>query len=368
MYSSLSEKSQYFANGTDSSFIINTQDEFLDTFSKLHAFINPNNKIPQFIINLMQSRETVDHESFKFDKEATGKIMYDMVQKGMIKANTSEVYYRGLSEAKYSLLTSGQRNFKKQNGISYDKFILGGLDKLKNHQLMQRILELEPSDNYTKLLGLLSLIQHYGGYTTLLDFTIDLNVALFFATESLSFNWQSIDIKKSNRPIEEYFSIYQITRTPLHNASKANFKKETIDIKSVKTLANQMFSGWDGLNDIHEPVLVSDFVKKDYSKPLTSHNVRLRTSNRFITMYNQYILPQLGVFFVNLHESNSLETIFSQSKNAISSQLTLDLACFNIHKSLGNFILSNYISPNNINKGFLFPVLASEVELLFKGT
>jgi hypothetical protein len=122
--------------------------------------------------------------------------------------NASNVY-RGVHEAKYHLFTSIQRAFIEgsiNSSETVSSFIAKEIDQLKRDKILPK---------YWNSLGIpitdflyLSFLQHYASPTSLLDFTHNEDVALYFATESTKYV-----ANVSGKPkIDDYFSIYWIDR------------------------------------------------------------------------------------------------------------------------------------------------------------
>lgn len=116
--------------------------------------------------------------------------------------------FRGVNEAKFKLITSLQRHFlsPRINQIQYQsqfEFMEQEIKALKCDSVL-------PS--YYKALGApisdylyMSFLQHYETPTTLMDFTEDLDVALFFASRNTHYPQSAKD-----NEIENYVSLYYI--------------------------------------------------------------------------------------------------------------------------------------------------------------
>lgn len=129
------------------------------------------------------------HTAFKHYEQIDNASEFDSFYDRI--AGQQDLIFRGLNEAKYKLVTSLQRYFLsgRINGLHYSQssFMSKELNFLK--QTQEEILP-----NYYKAIGApitdylyLSFLQHYEAPTTFMDFSKDINVALFFATNGITF-------------------------------------------------------------------------------------------------------------------------------------------------------------------------------------
>src|SRR5690606_31353457 len=129
----------------------------------------------------------------------------------------------------------------------------------------------------------------------LMDWSYDINVALYFATEN-------VRPSESKNPIERYFSIYHINKSkhiynhpvPLNNILEQNRGSFPL-IRS--------FDKGQQINQTSTILyFLTDFEK---SKPKTFEDERPLT-----LLYNQNIIPQKGLFVFNPDEDKPLENYF----------------------------------------------------------
>lgn len=175
--------------------------------------------------------------------------------------------------------------------------------------------------------SLLSLIQHYGGYTPLLDWSYDLNVGLYFAI----INQHSNNLF-GQEDINQYCSLYVIDNTHAKLQS-------LVEMGSFKKVFESVRDPQKGVKRIF---YLSDFTEKNSNRPpLTS-------------VFNQNIIPQKGLFLFNPSRTIPMETylieICSQAKNLQG------FTCYNINKGLSEYI-QRKIASQGYNKDFIFPDL-----------
>ena len=139
-----------------------------------------------------------------------------------LKANEHFIF-RGVNEAKYKMFTSLQRAYhsgKISRDTSPSDFVANEIKHLKEDkpQLLHNYyqsLNIADSD-YVYL----SFLQHYGALTPFIDFTKALDIALYFATENISYP----NINNNTDDIENYLSLYWL------NIQKLNELPDIIDI------------------------------------------------------------------------------------------------------------------------------------------
>lgn len=142
-------------------------------------------------------------ESFYEYKMIKTKAQFDEAYK-TLKSNNDHLIFRGLREARFKIFTSGQREWiTKDLGaqIEYVDFIQRILENIKKNKILHDYylaLNVIPND-----LLYLSFLQHYGSPTPMIDFTHDLNTALFFA-------YYNMEQNDTHEKIGDYVSLYWI--------------------------------------------------------------------------------------------------------------------------------------------------------------
>ncbi|WP_255079508.1 FRG domain-containing protein [Lacihabitans sp. CCS-44] len=270
-------------------------------------------KETKFTSHKIDNKEDLDHFIKKFRSESANKC-----------------FFRGSNEAKYKLFTSGQRAWLTYEissikpALSYLDFIKAQVKyalKVKN-RVLEKLYDSIGIKSYS--ISILSFLQHYGGNTPLLDFTTDLKIALYFATENISI--------KSNHDIDNYFSIYIIEEDELDNfekileedLSQPKFKNITTKNKLIENIIERskpFFVKW-GLHSLSANRRGMPFIVE-------------------IKRQNLNIINQKGLFVFNPDDSKPLEETLIPKK----------IRCYNIHKSLSEFVKSKI----NLTKDFVYP-------------
>lgn len=253
-----------------------------------------------------------------------------------------ETLFRGQPEAKFMLYSSLQRLWlDKKLYNHYEKYsvlINNLIDNCKswNNGLINKYLKYFSSNENE--MSYLSIMQHYGLPTPLLDFTLDINKSLFFAIEN-------IDYSPANSEIENYFSIYyMIKENAILHMSNLFIEKSIEYAKSHELLKNK------GL----ETALQFDMVLIDNT------DIEYRIQN------NLNILNQDGAFIFNSSPTDPLEKqylntreLFLKFANKKHPELQIPKevgGCFNINKKLVDKI-TEYLRSKGINRNSIYPDL-----------
>lgn len=327
IYNTLEEKRMFFANGENESFIINTKTQ-LDKWFK----------------------DVEDVEKEESQGDATAMI------------------YRGMSEAKYKLLTSSQRvwianEMSQWANKTYLEFISDLVNKANQNSLIKKVFNLYNYSRKEREFPILSLLQHYGAPTPLMDWTYNNNVAFFFATDGLN---------KKEQPkteIDNYFSVYRI--------NKRKYKRELLNIVDFNSgeypeiLAFKEFGEANGNPNSNSIFYLSDFERKGEStgekKPFS--NLMIRTPKPITSVYNHNIIPQEGLFIFSPFHSKTIEEIFNPNLDRDGYNLILSpFDCFNIHKDLAEYLRRKIDVKYKINKSFIYPNLNDEARKIKEQT
>lgn len=327
-YKTLEEKRPFFRNGDNESFVINTIEELDRWFENVKTFEN-------------------DIASF----DATALI------------------YRGMKEAKHKLYTSAQRlwileNLKQWGNNDFLDFVKTMIINANNNVLINKVFSLYYSNTKTNRdFPILSLLQHYGAPTPLMDWSYNQNVAFYFATEKLD-----TFIYEKNK-IENYFSIYRINKRnhvpEFLNVIDFDYGKYPSIEDFKKTIHAQ------NLKNSNFIFYISDFEEKGEStgKRKPSKNLMIRTDKPYTLTYNQNIIPQEGLFIFNPYPEKTLEDIFNP--NLFENGVNLNLKpfdCFNIHKDLAKYLRRKINVINQIDKSFIYPNLNEDTQRIKEST
>ncbi len=249
--------------------------------------------------------------------------------------------FRGLNEAKYKNYTSAQRKYilddMQKSGVNLGSLIqlqidaLSGVKSAKKTGVYKNLLR-----RYYESLGVvpndilyLSFAQHFNGISPLLDFSRNLNVALYFMTADLKIpSSGAIDI-------ENYASIYYL---PVKD-----YRQVIDDNSNLTDIVAQ--SSFEKLKK-EAPVIITD-------KKVTIKNSKSNYVKGVVSFSNLNIILQEGgfVFYFNNDKSKELQP------------LEQELYCIDIHKSLTPYIKKEILKKKGISESYLFP---KEEEMIAK--
>lgn len=245
--------------------------------------------------------------------------------------------YRGVNEAKYTMLTSIQRFYQNiKINVSQNEYI---------SQLLYRVKSDSDVKNYFNKqnipindISCMALMQHQGLPTPMLDFSTDINIALSFAEDGMN-------MASSSNKIDDYVSLYVI-----------DLSVETEVAASVQQIYQRgMVSGKLMLNEFRQenpntPVNASilydmdRFIKwKDisgFSLSFIEYQQKapgvVTLSGQQLDLTNPNLVKQKGCFVLNLHnESMPMEDNWNMrtlsSRNQIWSSGAQKLPFSGVH-------------------------------------
>jgi hypothetical protein len=265
--------------------------------------------------------------------------------------NKYQVYFRGMSEAKYKLYNSAQRtwlsyemqdwNRPPNNQLQYKDFVMKMItDALDNKSILEKVFRLYGINGSHKEFPCLSLLQHYGAPTPLLDWSYNLNVALFFATEHTNLPSQKID-----NELDDYFSIYVNGEQTQEIQDIENHNRESVSSCFPDSPVPNHYNLLK-LTDINTD---PEFKSNDpFKKVLMS------------TIYNQNIIPQEGLFIFNPYPEHPMEDLFKINSSVEFKENGNHQSGFigyNIHKRLAEYV-KRKIGNMGITKDYIYPNLS----------
>ncbi len=318
-------------------------------------------KLPEY--QSLQEKKTYFSQTIIETKEEFDNF-YNYIQ------NNGQIW-RGSNEAKYKIFTSLQR-FWIENNKSND--IKEVVNYLKETFLYFKEWNKSTLINYLENIGMekvpytiFSILRHFNIPTPILDWTEDLNVALFFMTDGFS-------VQENGRQIDQYFTIYLISKEhPIHDIkSKKGVEEFVTDNKEDLQKQNKNEENFE--RNLSNALLISEELYfKGISKnilPVFKIHDAPDDNIKYFIRNNFNISNQKGLFVHNSDPIKPLEEYFYEKyMNLPLDQFSLndkfellvnnhinDFFSIEINKSLANFIQEK-IEKIGITEDYIYPKL-----------
>lgn len=267
------------------------------------------------------------------------------------KYNNDNYIFRGVNEAKFKIYTSAQRKITNSDQKSFFYKINDMLSAVRQStEITSYFQKLNVPINDILLLGLL---QHFGYPSPLIDFTHDINTAIFFAIDNLSYTCNKCDIN-------DYFSLYIIDkRIPDFCSLQSVMENGAMSL-------NNMLIDYDlPLHQINVDDALKDFKELTYSQFNTITRILILGSKegkidikipflKFKCSYNitnPNLENQTGLFMLNNTKDTPLEDLLKKELKCYPPQII----CIDIHKSLKEEVQNTFLLKNGINRNSIYP-------------
>lgn len=226
-----------------------------------------------------------------------GELLKKIQELNVLNTN-KKLRFRGVNEAKYQLLSSLQRTYKSEP----NEFLRMLLHRVKSSEEVKTYFN---KNNYwINDIDCLSLMQHYSLPTPFIDFTTDINVALFFADYNKFSN-------KFCSEIDDYVSLYFFD---------GNIETEVYECSLQKVLQKGINEGIAHLEDLQKAIKMNNI---DCSV--------LKKIDKFVTIE---LIRDLEIMLVDYpKDAPIVQTLLKEKLNISNS---------NLEKQHGCFILNNH--------------------------
>ena len=336
-YASFEDKMQYYETNQDligGSCFINTEQEFDAMLNYIKSSQQEIEKRRQCVKEKFRNLEL-----YKDDTEEAHQ------QRFISMGLENDLFFRGVSEARYKIFASAQRKWLEKdfeaNGITYINFVEGLLSQIRQNVLL--------NDYYSALrvpendLLYMSLLQHYGECSPLVDISYDIKSALFFALNYVD----ATDIEHKDE-INKYCSLYvfntfnnqywadlsvilqegQDSAAKLLETSKHPI--ETIDTSNVDSA--DKYTRW--MNNSNNGRGLHDWKLALVKLPTAKGGIIPTTRiGEYICWTNLNLLAQKGAFLLYANDKTPLEEYIYYHK------YLPNIICYNINKCLKDYIL-----------------------------
>lgn len=202
--------------------------------------------------------------------------------------------YRGINNAKYKIFTTLQRE-KLLGNLSPNFSLENYISNFRTKPLIKKYFE-TININLSKI-SVLSFLQHHKTPTPLIDFTTNVEIALFFAIENMIGNpWTN-----SINEIDNYFSIFHISE---EDTKLINIEQVIVGIEKMKNQWDEII--FDKVK--HNTLLLNHMDQMIDIGTMEVYLVNLENKFKsFSTLNNIRILSQDGLFIHNTFGDEPLE-------------------------------------------------------------
>ena len=258
--------------------------------------------------------------------------------------------FRGVGDAKFKTYSSAQRlwvinNMNEWAKKEYLEFIQDFIDKAGKLPLLDKVFKYYKLVPRQRDFPIMSILQHYGAPTPLIDWTYNIDVSLYFATEYCT------PVTSANE-IDQYFSINFINRDNQYSKEFQNiFQFHQGHFPMLKSFHNST-------EETNSIIYLSDFENVIFKKDLKG----FQDQRPLTILFNQRIIPQEGLFIFNPSSNIPLEDCINLNSKYQRSNLN-KMYCVNIHKDLSDYIRRK-INTQDIDKGFIYPDLEKSAEAI----
>ena len=258
--------------------------------------------------------------------------------------------FRGANEAKYMLYSSAQRKITCVDEKSFKDEIYSRIEKVrKSSDIISYFKSLNVPINDILILGLL---QHFGSPSPLLDFTHDINTAMFFALDGLKYS--------ATEDINDYFSIYIVDKRIPDFCSL-----QQVMLNGAQRIQNMLEESTYSREQIDAGDVLSDFKELRYSQLEPISRILILGSKEgkvdidipffdFKCSYNitnPNLESQIGLFILNNTREVPLEKLVKEELSCYPPQIM----CIDIHKSLSEEIEKQYVLSKGIDRNTIYP-------------
>ena len=272
--------------------------------------------------------------------------------------NSKDYVFRGVNEAKYMCYTSAQVRTKAElDQNAYVEIISKAIQKVRESTIIMDYLRAHSKDESD--FQILALMQHYGCGTPIMDFSTNIDSALFFATDRKDGIIQTAC--KDDKRIESFISVYSFNmRDPDHYPIQKVFENDSEKLKELDKEAREdsgvLYSGISQQTKnsfYYLPFKELAMLNNGGLFAVAGHpngiiNIEIGDMSIEYDVYNERIDAQNGLFLFNGLSDSPYE------EAALNWCFNIKNYCFNIHKSLENEI-HDYLKIKNITRSTIYP-------------
>ena len=286
-----------------------------------------------------------------------------------IKNVEADFLFRGVSNASYKMYSSSQREWmnrsivKKLSNDDYYRYVIKLIHETAKRKEVQIYMQQE-SVTYNEFF-ILALMQHFGVPSPMLDFSLSMEKALFFATDGALNGWVDDGTDKLDNYVSLYLLPNKVDWVQATLQSVAQISAESIDslLNNTKINDPSLFNRIDTKNVENNIryALFREFIPGPQSNisflpVIGPADGRVKIDIPILNFHCDYyiindrLLSQEGLFITNFTIDEPLVELMNRVCN---NKL---FTCINFRKSLVPYIVNNFITPNQINRNTVYCV------------
>lgn len=286
-----------------------------------------------------------------------------------IKSKEKDYLFRGVNSACFKMYSSSQREWmnrsivKKLTKDDYYRFIINLIHETADRQEVKDYIQKE-GVTYNEFF-ILALMQHFGVPSPMLDFSLSLEKALFFATDGALNGWVDDGTDKLDNYVSLYFLPNKVDWVQATLQSVTQNSAESIDslLNNTKINDPSLFNRIDTKNVENNIryALFRQFIPGPQSNisflPVNGPaDGRVKIDIPILNFHCDYyiindrLLSQEGMFITNFTIDEPLVELMNRVCN---NKL---FTCINFRKSLVPYIVNNFLTPNQINRNTVYCV------------
>lgn len=286
-----------------------------------------------------------------------------------LKKIEADFLFRGVSNASYKMYSSSQREWmnrsiiKKLSNDDYYRYVIKLIHETEKRKEVQTYIQQEKV-TYNEFF-ILALMQHFGVPSPMLDFSLSMEKALFFATDGALNGWVDDGTDKLNNYVSLYLLPNKVDWVQATLQSVTQNSAERIDYLLNDTKINDpsLFNRIDTKNVENKIryALFRQFIPGPQSNisflPVNGPaDGRVKIDIPILNFHCDYyiindrLLSQEGLFITNFTIDEPLVELMNRVCN---NKL---FTCINFRKSLVPYIVNNFLTPNQINRNTVYCV------------
>lgn len=298
-----------------------------------------------------EKRAALNHYEIIDDKNSLLNVLNSLSKQDLMS--------RGLNNASFKIYSSAQRHwllkdsyYRNIGGNDFTEFINNAIKMAKSDKKFLNFFSHRniPINDFL----ILSVLQHYINISPLLDFTLDINSALYFAIDGYT-------KPKNDNGLEDYISLYFIDNKSdwmksSIQAINISGVKQIVDLISELSIKDRNRISCDEVLEETRNLTYDKYCELGFIVVDGPENGISTINSSYLGFQCEYnitnprIIQQKGKFILN--PSNDIPLVEKINHYTGFKQI---VNCVDIHKNLISEIEAHYLKPNLVSKDSIYP-------------